>query len=111
MKLPRKDPIILKLYFSLDTPNGPCREFQHFGYQLICDHSFALIRYLGDESVAYNFLHGNSMKEGAFIRTCPYYLSKCRSLLKIDRASAVSKKKLPLQHVIPKLALFLHLVT
>ena len=30
-KLPRKDPIIRKLYFSLDTPNGPCREFKQYG--------------------------------------------------------------------------------
>ena len=92
-KLPHKDPIIRKLYFSLDTPNGPCSEFKRYGYQLICDQSFTLIHYLGDESVANDFPHGNSMKEGAFIRTCPSYLSKCRSLLKIDRASVVYKKR------------------
>ena len=61
--------------------------------QLICDKSFTLIHYLGDESVANYFPHGNSMKEGAFIRTCPSVLNMYRSLLKIDRASVVYKNE------------------
>ena len=54
-KLPRKGPKLKKLYFDTDTPNGPSKEFQRHGYQLLDDKSVTLIHYLGDEKAAIDF--------------------------------------------------------
>ena len=42
-KLPRKEPLVKKFYFDLDTPNGPSKEFQRHGYQLIGETTFTLV--------------------------------------------------------------------
>ena len=57
-KLPHKDPVLRKLYFSLDAPGkGPSTAFQRYAYQLLNDKSVTLIHYLGDEKVAVDFSH------------------------------------------------------
>ena len=58
-KLPRKGPKLKKLYFDTDAPNGPSKEFQRHGYQLLDDKSVTLIHYLGDEKAAIDFAWGS----------------------------------------------------
>lgn len=58
-KLPRAKPVLRKMYFSLDSPEGPSQEFQRYAYQLLSNMSVTLIQYLGDEKAVIHFPHGN----------------------------------------------------
>ena len=93
--MPRHNPILRKLYFSLNTPDGPSKAFQRYGYQLLNDRSTTLIQYTGDEKAAVDFPHGNRKHhpEKKHIRTCPSYLKTCKSLIEANTASVVYKKE------------------
>lgn len=94
-KLPRKGPKLKKLYFDTDTPNGPSKEFQRHGYQLLDDKSVTLIHYLGDEKAAIDFAHRSTKKNSkTFTRTCPSYLKTCEELVKTKVANVVYKKEI-----------------
>ena len=83
-----------KLYFSIDTPNGPSKEFQRYGYQLLADKSTTLIHYLGDEKVAADFPHRSARNSDKnFTRTFPSYLKACEGLVKTDKANIVYKRE------------------
>ncbi|SMN01977.1 hypothetical protein SPONN_284 [uncultured Candidatus Thioglobus sp.] len=93
-KLPRRDPVMRKFYFSLDTPDGVSKDFQRYSYQQVNDKSVTLIHYLGDDKVVIGFPHGNRKQhqEKNFVQTCPSCLNSCRDLVTVDNASKVYKK-------------------
>ena len=94
-KLPRKEPLVKKFYFDLDTPNGPSKEFQRHGYQLIGETTFTLVHYLGDQSAAVDFCHRNSTKSSNhnFVRTLPSKMKEFEKASAIDHANIVYKKE------------------
>lgn len=93
-KLPRKDPVLRKMYFSLDGPEGPSKDFQRYAYQLIHSKLVTLIHYLGDENVAVDLDHGNAKYniEKKYIMTCSSYFNTSNPLVKTNTASVVYKK-------------------
>ena len=96
-KLPRREPVLRKMYFSLNTPEGPSKLFQRYAYQLMEDKSMTLIHYLGNEKNAIDFPHGNQKHdvEGKkHVRTCPSYLNKFKSLVKSQTTSIAYKKEI-----------------
>ena len=94
-KLPRKEPLVKKFCFYLDTPNGPSKEFQRDGYQLIGETTFTLVHYLGDQSAAVDFCHRNSTKSSNnnFVRTLPSKMNEFEKACAIDHANIVYKKE------------------
>ena len=73
------------MYFTLDCPDGPCRhDFKRYAYQLLNYILVTLVQYFGDEEAAsHDSPHGNRRHntETNYIRTCPSYLNKFKSLL------------------------------
>ena len=65
--LPKKNPTVRKSYFQIDTPEGPTDKFIKHAYQLVNATGFSKdvvwIHYLGDDSYAIDFPHGNSSGE------------------------------------------------
>lgn len=84
-----------KMYFSIDTPGGPCNDFKRYAYQLMNDKSKTLIQYCGDHTKVIDFPHGNMKNhpEKNFVRTCPSYLSTCKTLIETKTAGVVYKKE------------------
>ena len=93
-KLPRKEPVLKKMYFGLDTSNGISKEFKRYAYQLLNNKSVTLIHYVGDEKVSIAFPHGNRKHhpEKKYTRTCPSYLNTCKELVKTSSACSIYKK-------------------
>ena len=83
------------MYFDVDTPDGPSKEFRKHCYQFLKNPSVTLVHYFGDEKAAVNFSHGNSKRnnEKNFVRTCPSTLNRCRDLVKLDKPNVVYKKE------------------
>lgn len=76
-KIPRSDPIVIKTHFISTSPSGHNKEFKRHSYKLIQDDgNKVLVHYIGDESVACNFPHGNSKSHKIFHRTCKSTLHK-----------------------------------
>lgn len=94
-KLPRREPLVKKFYFDSDTPNGPSKEFQRQGYQLIGEATFTLVHYLGDQSAAIDFCHQNSTKPSShnFVRTLPSKMREFEKACATDHANIVYKKE------------------
>ena len=64
--LPKYNPQVMKSYFQTDTPNGLSKQFTEHAYQLITPadaNNIALIHYIGNESHAIDFPHGNTSQE------------------------------------------------
>ncbi len=94
-KLPRKYPVLTKMYLTLDCPDGPCHDFKRYAYQLLNNKLATLVQYFGDEEAAsHDFPHSNRKHstEKNYIRTCPSYLNKFKSLLQTNTASTAYKK-------------------
>lgn len=78
-RLPKNNPLILKYYFIIDTPKGSSDEFRRHAYKLLgsdgkfSNSPFVLIHYLGDQTIAYDFPHGNQKKhnERNYCQQCP----------------------------------------
>ena len=79
--LPQKNHCVRKSYFSIDTPNGPSKDFGKHAYHLISSKTFTLIHYLGNEKVAIPFSHRNTKgyPSASFVRTCPSTLKIMKS--------------------------------
>ena len=94
-KLPRKEPLVKQFYFDLDTPNGPSKEFQRHGYQLIGETTITLVHYQGDQSAAVDFCHRNSTKSSNhnLFRTLPSKMKEFEKPSAIDHANIVYKKE------------------
>ena len=96
-QLPKKSPVVRKLYFVSVTPDGNNNLFRRNSYRLLEDsHTsmhLTLIQYLGDEKTATDYPHGNSKSTNQpklFIRTCPSVLKSLSG--KNDLPSAMYKK-------------------
>jgi hypothetical protein len=76
--IPKQDPKIRKVYFVALLPNGNDNRFKKHAYFLLASDKakVVLIHYVGDESIAVDFPHGNSKCGVNFYRTCPSVLSK-----------------------------------
>ena len=105
-KLPRKpQPKIKKHYFHASTPEGISKDFQKHAYQLLNNENLTLIHYLGDESIATTYPHGNNIHhpESTFIRTCPSTMSALGASLKTEKASVLYKKSVASMNTSPEL--------
>ena len=80
--LPNGDPVVRKVHFSIVLKSGRDLRFKRHAYFLLnpTKKNKVLIHYVGDESVAVDFPHGNS-KSGnhAYCRTCPSTLNQLAS--------------------------------
>ena len=81
-KLPSYDPQVTKHFFRLRLPDKTFSDdFQkHIIDSLHEDNNFAIIHYLGDETVFIPFPHGNSKRNKPFRRTCPSVLEELKTL-------------------------------
>ena len=64
-EIPRRGPLVRKLYFLARVPEGKTFQFQRHAYVLIADTRTpkpVLVHYIGDESIMIDFPHGNSKK-------------------------------------------------
>ena len=96
--LPKHNPQVKKSYFQTDTPNGLSKQFTKHAYQLITPadaNNVALIHYIGNESHAIYFPHGNTSQESekAHVRTCPSVLDSLQESYQHDRAACSSLQK------------------
>ena len=70
--LPSNKPRVKKMYFIIDTAEGPSASFKRHAYQLII-HSTE-VTYIGNKSTAVNFPHHSSLNaDRVYIRTRPSY--------------------------------------
>lgn len=90
-KLPEKAPRFTKMYLNITTPEGTSKSFQKEVFQPR-DGQLIIIHYLGDETVAVDYPHGNAKTlTTAHQMTAPSVL---HSLKMMDgTASAIYKKK------------------
>ena len=92
--LPKKNPVLRKRYYILDTENGPSKDFKKHVYQLLDSKHITIIHYIGDHSAISKFPHRNSKKGStAFVRTCPSTFNKLAKVCKTNKASVVYKKE------------------
>ena len=93
-RLPKKNPVIKKTYFVLDSPIGPCNEFKKHAYELLPSNNYVLIHYLGDEKASIPFAHRNKKNntDQPFIRTCPSTIETMKNECKTSTAAKVYRK-------------------
>ena len=103
-KLPRHQPVLKKHYFYADTREGKTKEFQRHAYQLIDNDLLTLVHYVGDETKADDFSHGNSkgINNKTFIRTCPSTLHNLKDSCAMNTASQVYKKEVSSMNCLPE---------
>ena len=97
--LPKKQPVVSKSYFVLDTENGLNNQFKRHAYRKLdkCDNVI-IIHYIGDETIATAFPHRNRTKSTvSHIRTCPSYLAKWTEQCKIMKPGSLYKKEISQQ--------------
>ena len=102
--LPKRDPTVQKSYFQISTPHGPSQDFVRHSYELIPSNHFTLIQYLGDDSTASNFPHGNTKNHTRHhVRTCPSVLKELENRCALSSTSKVYKacitKLPPVSHI------------
>lgn len=76
-KVPKRLPTMKKSYYRIDTPAGGLAIFTKHAYQLLINkiNPLVLVHYIGDESVAVYFPHGNSKdSDSKYVRTMPSVL-------------------------------------
>ncbi len=76
--IPRRNPVLKKLYFTSVLASGHDHRFKRLVFFLLSETSKAVvIHYVGDESIAVDFPHGNSKEDNShvFKRTCPSVLT------------------------------------
>ena len=83
--IPRSEPVLKKLYFMSILPSGYDKRFKRQVFFLLKEkqpQKAMLIHYLGDESIAVNFPHGNSKGDNdqVFHRTYPSVLADLTSI-------------------------------
>ena len=78
--IPKHDPKVRKIHFVTVLPTGNDKRFKRLAYFLLdvkCKPTnLLLLHYLGDESIAVSFPHGNSKRNHHHFRTCPSVLAK-----------------------------------
>ena len=105
--IPRSAPVVKKLHFSCVLPSRELsKTFRRLAFYLISAKesqvSAVLIHYIGDESVAEEFPHGNSKHSPVnHYRTCPSVLNKMSTVA--DLPSNVYKKTISSNRCPPEL--------
>ena len=64
-EIPKRDPLVKKLFYIGKNPEGKTNKFQRHAYTLIGDQRYpkpVLVHYLGDETVMIDHPHGNTKK-------------------------------------------------
>lgn len=97
--IPRSEPSVKKVHFCSVLPTGHSKEFKRQAFFLLHEREpqkAVLIHYLGDESIAIDFQHGNCKgdKSRDFRRTCPSVLANLTSIQDIPSniyKNAISK--------------------
>lgn len=56
--MPKKSPIVKKLHFDLQTPDGAVKTFQKFVFLMLSEPQYAVVQYTGDSRVSVDFPHG-----------------------------------------------------
>ena len=104
MNITSKKHCVRKSYHSIDTPNGPSKDFGKHAYHLISSKTFTLIHYLGNEKVAIPFCHRNAKgyPSASFVRTCPSTLKIMKGQCIHNTASVVYKKKISSVDCLPE---------
>ena len=74
--IPRSDPKVKKIHFAINLLSGYDKRFRRQVYFHLQMHKMVLIHYLGDESIAEHFPHGNSQHNKIYYRTYPSVISK-----------------------------------
>lgn len=84
-----------KIYFVLDTENGPSDGFKKQVYQLIDSQQYTLIQYIGDQSLISHFPHRNATNSNRnFARTCPSTMKKIAKECETRKANVVYKEEI-----------------
>ncbi|XP_002156677.1 uncharacterized protein LOC100203952 [Hydra vulgaris] len=84
--IPKRDPLVKKLFFVGKNPEGKTNKFQRHVYTLIGDQRVpkpVLVHYIGDETVMVDHPHGNTKKSND-----PYYTTAPS----VRRSANLSKK-------------------
>ena len=109
-KLPKKNPVLRKVYYVSVTPEGNNNLFRRNTYSLLANQvpALTLVHYLGDETIAADFPHGNAKRSAVqqppHVRTCPSVL---RVISKSDKVpSNVYKKAIAENDCVPALQLY-----
>ena len=104
-KLPCHQPVLKKHYFYADSKEGHTKEFQRHAYQLIGNDLVTLVHYVGDETEAANFSHGNMKEDTAkpFVRTCPSTLRKLESACSTSMPGYVYKEEVSSMNCHPEI--------
>ena len=95
--IPKQSPKVKKYYFNvMNTDGSNSKEFQKIVYHLLDNPNLFLIQYIGDDSQAVNFPHGNSKVEGShsYVRTCPSVIQKIKDSDPSEFPSTFYKKSL-----------------
>ena len=95
-----------KTYYQIDTPNGGLPTFTKHAYQLLTDtvNPLILVQYIGDETVAVDFPHGNSKNsDSKYVRTMPSVLKHIESRCDKEKPSTIYRsevtKSSPISHM------------
>lgn len=80
-KLPRSEPAVSKIHFISVSPNGHTNGFKRHAFKILKDDGMngVLVHYIGDETIACEFPHGNSKSERPFHRSCKSFLKSLPS--------------------------------
>lgn len=74
-EIPKRDPLVKKLFFIGKNPEGKTNKFQRHVYTLIGDQRFprpVLCHYIGDESIMIDHPHGNTKRSSdPYFATAP----------------------------------------
>jgi len=89
-RLPRRNPVLYKRKFQTLKRSGPSSEFKRFTYHRFEPESsqYIVVHYIGDETVAEDFPHGNvknSEEARPFQRSAPSVLARRASKLKFEK--------------------------
>ena len=92
--LPKKCPVVKKIYFILDTQNGPPEKFKKQVYQMRDNQNYTIVHYIGDHSLIKQFPHRNTTTcNKSFVRTCPSTMKKISNDCKLHKANVVYKQE------------------
>ena len=99
-------PTIKKSYYQINTPAGGLPTFTKHAYQLLTNkiNPLVLVHYIGDESVAVDFPHGNSKdSDSKYVRTMPSVLKHIESRCDKEKPSVIYRsevtKSSPISHM------------
>ena len=101
--LPKSNPKVRKFYFKIqkcksseaDDNEHRKVEFERIAYHLLDNPNIFLIQYIGDNSIAADFSHGNSKSDHKpYVRTCPSVIKEIRESDPSEFPSAYYKKAL-----------------